>query len=214
MATLSDVVTLVAHERATLVVIWWQELWVVPWALNTISNQIQLLENEEKDDEDVHAHANLILVFHKCGNVVEAQVRQADDDAEDAHDIPFTSPLTPLSTLEVLRNDDGAKFVLLEAEDGHTILKGEHRTSRAHNVYEECHKEPSVLVQQNRIHFLDECREDCHESHDDEVLVNDVGEGVLDLHVCAQVIVHKVNLHTCVVHLVATNEPRVLLGVE
>jgi len=70
----SDIVTLVTHERATLIVIWWQELWVVPWALNTISNQIQLLENEENDHKDVYTHANLILIIYKCGNVVQGEV--------------------------------------------------------------------------------------------------------------------------------------------
>ena len=77
--SLSNIVTLILHEGAGQVIVRWRKGRVVPWALDAVAGYVHLLENKEREKNEINGNSLLVFVIAEDVNVVQEQVEDADD---------------------------------------------------------------------------------------------------------------------------------------
>jgi len=116
-----------------------------------------------------------LIQFH------HVKISETNECGKDANNISFSSPLSTLTSHEVLGDDHRSILVSLIFEPWHIVEGGIYDSSSANDPYDDRNGEPHHLIQEDWIKLFDHIEQDSQNCEEQDVLGDDAEKGKLDL---------------------------------
>lgn len=141
-----------------------------------------LHDPKSKNNHD-SCNSDLALVIGYSVQFHHVKISETNERGKDADNISLSSPLSTLTSHEVLGDDHRSILVSLISEPWHIVEGRIYNTSRANDPYDDGNGEPHHLVQEEWIELFDHIEQDGQNGEEQDVLGDDAEKGELDLDV-------------------------------
>lgn len=148
-------------------------MWVVPWRLDSVGRHQHLLHDPKGENEDNYGDSDLALVISYFVQFHHVEISKTNECGEDANDISFSSPLSTLTSHEILSDDHRSILVSFISEPWHIVESRIHDTSRANDPNENSDGKPHHLIHKEWIKLLDDVEQSSQNCEKQEVLGDD-----------------------------------------
>lgn len=153
----SDIVALVGHEWAPLIVSRWCEAWTVPGWFVLITDEHELGEEINGDQSTEGGYSSVGALLENVLQFWQENQNQTAATHKEWENVTFTSPLSSLALHEILWNENASVLVTFHLEPGYVMNDGVNYATSADEVGHHGDEEPDCGLQHHHSQVLHHC---------------------------------------------------------